>query len=178
MTMTGEESFHPDTRALLAFGRALAGSGAPPPRGGADHVLDRLFVIERMRDGRLPIRTFGAELIKVFGRDLREHDFAHLFLAPDLALVRATIEASLAAAAPAIARVAAEAMDGSAIGAEILLTPLKFDANLGDRFLGMFQVLGGQALLLDQPIRWLKLASIHPPAATTPTAPRLVVVND
>lgn len=176
--MTGEENFHPDTRALLAFGRALAGAGAPPTKGGADHVLERLFVIERMKDGRLPIRTFGSELTKVFGRDLREHDFARLFLAPDLALVRAMIEAAQAAAAPAIARVTAETMDGAGIDAEILLTPLKFDANLGDKFLGMFQVLGGQALLLEQPIRWLKLGSVHPPTAKTPTAPRLVVVND
>ena len=54
----GEETFHPDTRALLAYGRALAGSGAAPKKGGADQVLERLFVIERMKDGRWPVRTF------------------------------------------------------------------------------------------------------------------------
>ena len=66
----GEETFHPDTRALLAYGRALAGANARPKKGGADHVLERLFVIERKKDGRLPIRTFGAELVSLFGRDL------------------------------------------------------------------------------------------------------------
>src|SRR5262249_44778358 len=47
-TMMGEETFHPDTRALLAYGRALAGTRAAPKKGRADHVLERLFVIERM----------------------------------------------------------------------------------------------------------------------------------
>ncbi len=70
--MLGEETFHPDTRALLAYGRALAGAGAAPKKGGADQVLERLFVIERMKDGRLPIRTFGSELITLFGADMRE----------------------------------------------------------------------------------------------------------
>ena len=60
--MTGEETFHPDTRALLAYGRALAGvaEAAPKtPAGGADRLAERLFVVDRMGDGRLQVRTFG-----------------------------------------------------------------------------------------------------------------------
>jgi hypothetical protein len=176
--MTGEETFHPDTRALLAYGRALAGTGAAPKKGGADHVLERLFVIERTKDGRLPIRTFGTELVALFGRDLREHDFSRFFMPPDLALLRATIDASQAANEPAVARVTAETVDARNIGAEILITPLKFDVALGDRFLCMFQALGGQAFLLERQIRWLRIGSLHPPLAKTPIGPRLVVVND
>lgn len=176
--MTGEETFHPDTKALLAYGRALAGSGAPPRKGGADHVIERLFVIERAKDGRLPIRSFGRELVAVLGRDLREHDLGALFLPPDRALFRAMIDACGAAAQPAVARVFAEAADGRSFGAEIMITPLKVDASMGDRFLGMFQALGGELFLAERPIRWLKLGSVHPPAAKAPTGPRLVVVND
>src|SRR5215470_5337163 len=106
--MLGEETFHPDTRALLAYGRALAGAGAAPKRGGADQVLERLFVIERMSDGRWPVRTFGADLVKLFGRDLKEHDFARFWLEPDLKLMAALIESCAAAGEPAIARVNAE----------------------------------------------------------------------
>ena len=134
--MMGEETFHPDTRALLAYGRALAGAvGATPKKGGADQVLERLFVIERTPDGRMPIRTFGQDLVNLFGRDMRDHDFAHFFLAPDLTLVTALISACEAAGEPAIARVTAETACGRKLGAEILLTPLKVDAMLGDRFL-------------------------------------------
>lgn len=176
--MMGEESFHPDTRALLAYGRALAGSPeAKPKKGGADQVLERLFVIERTKDGRLPIRTFGADLIKLFGRDLRDHDFSRLFLEADLRLVNALIDASVDAGEPAIARITAETADRRRLGAEILITPLKVDQTLGTRFLGLFQALGGERFLDGAPIHRLRLGSLHPPLAKEPRAMRLVVVN-
>lgn len=177
--MMGEETFHPDTRALLAYGRALAGAGAAPKKGGADQVLERLFVIERTKDGRLPIRTFGAELVELFGRDLREHNFAHFFLPPDLAMLNTLIEASAAAGEPAIARITAETACGRLLGAEILLTPLKVDNKmLGDRFLGLFQSLGGAPFLDGRPIQMMRLGSLHPPTAKMPKGMRLVIVND
>ena len=176
--MMGEETFHPDTRALLAYGRALSGAGAPPKKGGADQVLERLFVIERTKEGRLPIRTFGTDLVKVFGRDLREHDFARFFLAPDLALMNALIEAAGAANEPAIVRVTAETACGKQLGAEILLTPLRVDPTLGDRYLGLFQPLGGEHFLGGRTVQLMRIGSLHPPLAKRPKGVRLVVVND
>jgi hypothetical protein len=167
--MMGEETFHPDTRALLAYGRALAGAaGATPKKGGADQVLERLFVIERTKDGRMPIRTFGQDLIKIFGRDMREHDFSRFFLAPDLALVNALIDACVAAGEPGIVRVTAETACGRKLGAEILLTPLKVDDALGNRYLGLFQALGGEHCLDGRTVQTLRLGSLHPPAARRP----------
>jgi hypothetical protein len=176
--MMGEETFHPDTRALLAYGRALAGASAPPKKGGADHVLERLFVLERKKDGRLPIRTFGAELVTTFGRDLKEHDLARFFLAPDLALMRALLEACDQAGEPGIVRLTAETACGKLLSAEMLVTPLKVDHMLGNRFLGLFQALGGEAFLDGKPIQLLRIGSIHPPTAKLPKGMRLVVVND
>ena len=177
--MTGEETFHPDTRALLTYGRALAGGAAPSRKGEADHVVERLFVIERMGDGRLPFRTFGRELVDLFGRDLREHDLARFFLAADLALMRAFIAACEAAAEPGIVRVTAQTVCGKQLGAELLLTPLKVDnALLGARLLGMFQPLGGEPFLDGRPIQLLRVGSLHPPPAKAPSRMRLVVVND
>ncbi len=178
MLMMGEETFHPDTRALLAYGRALAGATTPPKKGGADQVLERLFVLERLSDGRLPIRTFGAELVKLFGRDLKEHDFSRYFLAPDMALMNALIDACATAGEPGIARVTAESVSGKVLGAEILITPLKVDAHMGNRFLGLFQALGGEPFLDGRSISLLRLGSLHPPAAKQPKGMRLVVVND
>lgn len=176
--MMGEETFHPDTRALLAYGRALAGGGPAPKKGQADHVLDRLLVMERTRDGRLAIRTFGAELVSVFGRDLRDHDFSRFFLPPDLTLLRALIDACADAGEPGIARVTAESFSGEQLGVELLITPLKLDDMLGERFLGLFQTLGGEAFLAQRPIQRLRIGSLHPPLAKAPPAMRLVVVND
>jgi hypothetical protein len=176
--MLGEETFHPDTRALLAYGRALAGVGAAPKKGGADQVLERLFVIERMADGRLPIRTFGAELVTLFGRDMKEHDFSRFFLGPDLLMMNAMLDACAGAGEPGIMRVTAETSGGKIVGAEILLTPLKVDTSLGNRFLGLFQALGGEPFLNGQNIQLLRLGSLHPPAAKAPKGMRLVVAND
>ena len=177
--MIGEESFHPDTRALLAYGRALAGAGATPKKGGADQVLERIFVIERTSDGRWPVRTFGAELAKVFGRDLRDHDFARFFLPADLNLMTALIDSAAAAGEPAIARVTAEAAGGALLGAEILLTPLRVEPNFGDRFLCLFQALGGEAFVEGKVLTRIRLGSLHPPEAKEPKQrARLVVVND
>ena len=176
--MMGEETFHPDTRALLASGRALAGAGARPKNGGADHGLERLCVVERKKDGRLPIRTFGAELVGLFGRDLKEHDLSRFFLSPDLAMIRALIQSCEEAGEPGIVRVLAETATGKMLSAEMLITPLKVDSALGDRFLGMFQSLGGDAFLDGSPIQLLRIGSLHPPSAKAPKGMRLVVVND
>ena len=90
----------------------------------------------------------------------------------------ALIEACTAAGAPAVARVAAETMCGRTLGAEVLITPLKVDAFLGNRFLAMFQTLGGENFLGGRPIQRLRLGSLHPPLAKAPMGMRLVVVND
>lgn len=178
--MMGEETFHPDTRALLAYGRTLAGTGAATPRkhGRADQVLERLFVIERAREGRWPIRTFGADLVRLFGQDLKEHDFARFWLAPDLKLLTALIDSCACAGEPGIARVTAETGCGRILGAEILFTPLKVEQAMGERYLGLFQSLGGHAFLNTEPIQRLRLGSLHPPLAKTPKGVRLVVSNE
>ena len=77
-----------------------------------------------------------------------------------------------------IARVTAETVCGRKLGAEILLTPLKVDATLGNRYLGLFQALGGEHFLGGRNVQFLKLGSLHPPTAKAPKAMRLVVVND
>ncbi len=176
--MMGEESFHPDTRALLVYGRALAGDDPAPKKGRADQVLERLFVLERTKDGRWPVRTFGADLVSAFGRDLKEQDFTRLFLPPDLKLMIALMDSAASAGEPGIARVTAETACGKRLAAEILLTPLRVEPRFGDRFLGMFQALGGEAFLEGRPVTRLRLGSLHPPEAKAPKNMRLVVVND
>lgn len=175
--MMGEETFHPDTRALLAYGRALAGMEHAPHKGKADHVLERLFVIERMTSGRWPLRSFGAELVAMFGRDLKDQDFAQLWLEPDLKLISALLDSTQTAGAPAIARLAADGAGGKKLGVEMLLTPLKLEESFGERYLGMFQPLGGEAFLDGRPILRLRIGSLHPPLAKEARPMRLVVSN-
>lgn len=177
--MIGEETFHPDTRALLAYGRALAGSGDPPPRtpeNRADKLVERLFVFDRVADGRLLVRTFGAELVVLFGADLRDRDFSSLWAAPDRILLSALLDAVAVAGQPGIVRVDALSKAGTRLGAEILLTPLRTPAPSPNRFLGLFQPLGGEAY--SDGIAHLRLGALHPPEARIAPAPlRLVVHN-
>src|SRR5262249_53004560 len=129
--------------------------------------------------GRWPVRSFGQELIRIFGRDLKQYDFAQFWLEADRRLLTALIDACAAAGEPAIARVTAETQCGKKLGAEILFTPLKTEARFGERYLGLFQSLGGEAFLAERPLARLKLGSLHPPEAKAPKQPvRLVVVND
>jgi len=179
--MIGEETFHPDTRALLAYGRALAGAvdpaARPAPGGGADRVVERLFVMDRRRDGALVLRTFGAELIALFGGDPRGKDFLAFFPKADQALISTFVESVNAAGLPGVLRVNAETNDGRHLGAEILITPLRVPPVAADRLLGLFQPLGGEALVEGRTIARLKLGAMHPPVARAKAGLRLVVNN-
>lgn len=181
--MTGEETFHPDTRALLAYGRALAGRGEPPPKAqgrGADRLAERLFVFDRTGDGRMLIRTFGAELVTLFGRDLRDQDLLALWPDADQPLLKAFVASIDAAGQPGVVRAQAESHGGQRLGAEILVTPLRTppSATSADRYLGLFQPLGGEVFVAGQALVALRLGSIHPPQARAAGAGlRLVVSN-
>lgn len=48
-----DEPFHPDTRALLEYGRAIAAGRTPPGIKAADKLADRLFVIDGVPDGQI-----------------------------------------------------------------------------------------------------------------------------
>ena len=179
--MIGEETFHPDTRALLAYGRALAGASdpaaRPAPGAGADRVVERLFVMDRQPTGPLVLRTFGAELVTLFGADPRGKDFLAFFPKADQALIAAFADTVSAAGQPGVLRVSAETTAGQSLGAEILITPLRVPPVSTDRLLGLFQPLGGEALLAGQHVRRLKLGAMHPPVARAKAGLRLVVNN-
>lgn len=184
--MIGEETFHPDTRALLAYGRALAGAtdpgSRPAPGAGADRLVERLFVMDRQPAGALRLRTFGVELVNLFGDDPRGQDFLKFWPTSDQVLVSAFVSTVCQAGQPGVLRASAETASGRRLGAEILITPLRVPPVAVERTLGLFQPLGGETLLAGEPICRITLGTMHPPA--TPSAAtrragnlRLVVNN-
>jgi hypothetical protein len=178
--MIGEETFHPDTRALLAYGRALAGASDPAARPapglGADRLVERIFVMDRTASGALVLRTFGAELVSLFRADPRGKDFLSYWSRTDQALVSALVETVNRVGQPGVMRGHAETAGHRRIGVEILVTPLRVPPVTNDRLLGLMQPLGGEALLAGHPIVRLQLGTLHPPNAK-PTPLRLVVDN-
>ncbi|MBU6406279.1 MAG: PAS domain-containing protein [Alphaproteobacteria bacterium] len=175
--MQQDHLFHPDTRLLLAYGRTLAGRRAPATPAKAPHVLDRLAILERCGDGRFPLRSFGAELVELFGRDWKEQDFAELFLEPDWRLMAALIGSAAEAGEPGVARLKAETASGVALGFELVVMPLRLETPIGERFLCLMQPLGGQAFLDGRPLVRLRPVSLHPPAANAPPRIQVVVHN-
>jgi hypothetical protein len=177
--MMGEETFHPDTRTLVHYARALAGQTLPPQRvGGADKLAERLFVADRTASGRLAVRTFGAELIGLFGKDWRENDLCDLWPQADRIFLRTIADSVIAAGEPGVLRATGETMAGLKVGVEVLLSPLRINPTTPQRLLGLIQPLGGEAFLGAQPLILLRLGAIHPPKAPTATGVRLVVSND
>lgn len=176
-----DEPFHPDTRALLEYGRAIADGQSPPSIKAADKMADRLFVIDGVADGRANFLTFGAELITLFKRDLRRTDLLDLFLVPDRTMMRALLASIASANQPGVVCGLAETEDGARVGLEILATPLAKGVLSGERLLGLIQPLGGEGLLGQRPIKRIRVTSLYPPLAKEPRGPtqrlRLVVNN-
>jgi hypothetical protein len=78
-------------------------------------------------------------------------------------------------------RLLGETQDARRLGAEMLLTPLRTEIHQTDRLLGLFQPLGGEALLQGRPLVRLKIGALHPPFARQPAPSgglKLVVNND
>ncbi len=171
-------SFHPDTQALLAYGRAIAAGQNPPAIKSAGGLADRLFVIDGLGDGRAMFLTFGAELMVLFRRDLRRSDLKALFLEPDAKMLQCFLAAIAAANQPGVACLIAETNRNTRIGIELLATPLAKGVLAGERLLGLIQPLGGEAFLKDERVERLRIVSLHPPLARAPVQPlRLVVSN-
>jgi hypothetical protein len=173
-----DQPFHPDTRALLDYGRAIAAGRSPPSIKAADKLADRLFVIDGVAEGRANFLTFGSELITLFKRDLRRSDLLDLFLAPDRAMLRTFLASITAANQPGVACVVAETNCGLQVGAEILATPLARGVLSGERLLGLIQPLGGESLLGERAIARLRLIGLFPPPARAPTKRLQLVVNN
>lgn len=177
-----DEPFHPDTRALLDYGRAIADGRSPPSIKAADRMADRLFVIDGVAEGRANFLTFGAELVTLFKRDLRRTDLLDLFLPSDRALMRAFLASIASANQPGIVCGLAETECGMKVGVELLATPLAKGVLSGERLLGLIQPLGGETLLEKRALTRLRITSLFPPAAREPVAKpirglRLIVNN-
>ena len=175
-----ETSFHPDTQALLDYGRAIAAGENPPSIRSADGLADRLFVIDGVSEERSTFLTFGAELMVLFRRDLRRTQLRDLFLDADQKMLVALLSAISAANQPGVALAMGETASGMQVGIELLATPLAKGVLAGERLLGLMQPLGGEGFLKEERIVRMRLISLHPPLAKlpTPTGLRLVVSND
>jgi hypothetical protein len=169
--MIGDETLHSTTRALVAYGRALIGTGPPPPYKGAAGASDRLFVLERVGEARVDIRASGPHLDALIGRPANGLDLASLFAGPDKTLFLALLAAATAAPGPGVLRVLADGDQSF----ELMIAPLSPKFAGRNRYLGHFQPREEEALI--GPMQQLRIAAIHTSLARPRHRLRLVVSN-
>lgn len=177
-------ALHPESRAFLSSWQALNGSDnhtdlAPSATKDASTLVERIFLAQRTREGIFAFKTIGTELRDWSGRDLRDHDVSSLFHGPDRLLMRALLEATIAAPGPALARSAAfGAGYGQRTEVEWVLLPLTEKSGV-ERVLGLFQPIN-QSHPISKPVLRFALTAVLPPAPEMPVRPglRLVVSRD
>lgn len=177
-------TLHPNSRAMLTAWRSLSahrGAAAvhDPMVEDCRGLLGRLFVLNRVEPGVWIFRNAGERLSALLGRELLDQDFLSLWQGPDRIIATGIMAAIETALNPAILRARGETLTGRRVEVEIPLAPLEGQGGRIQRVLGLYQALGGEAMLEGRPI-----VRHHLCALSTPDVPvtmpklRLVASND
>ena len=176
---------HPESRAFLGSWHALNGltrnedsdeDAHESLSRDASSLVDRLFLAQRVSEGVFTFKTVGADLQMWTGRDLRDHELGSIFYGADRVLIRALLEAAVAAPGPALARASAF---GAGIGQraeiELVFLPL-LERGLADRVLGLFQPVNAGNRISKPALRFA-LTALLPPEPQSPVRPGLRLVS-
>jgi hypothetical protein len=144
-----DKSVHPNTRTLIEAWRRIQSDPRAAALGGPDArdhagLIDRIFVIERREDHAWLVRTCGAAVILLVGRDLVNQNYLDLWSGPDRSMMAALLEAIRFDGAPGVVRGRGETLSGERVELEISLMPLSPEAARSERtrMLGLYQTLG------------------------------------
>jgi hypothetical protein len=177
-----DRSIHPNTRVLIEAWRRMQadpqahGLSGPDVRDHAN-LVDRIFVIERREDQSWLVRTSGATLNALVGRNLTNHNYLDLWTGPDRAMMSALLESIRFDGAPGVVRGRGETLNGERVELEISLMPLnpQSSGSGGLRMLGLYQTLGGEPMLAGKPVFRHRISMLVPPD-TRRTGPQLRLV--
>jgi hypothetical protein len=177
-------ALHPESRAFLGSWRAINGLEATQGTHNAlekdaSGWIDRLFLAQRVGEGVFTFRTVGNDLKLWTGRDLRDHEIGSIFHGADRVLMRALLEAAIAAPGPALARATAfGAGVHQSTDVEFVFLPL-VSRGVADRVLGLFQPIAANATI-SKPVLRFSLTALLPPAPQQPVRSglRLVASRD
>ena len=177
-----DRTIHPNTRVLLDAWRrmnAQTGVSADETPRVNDHpeLVERLFVIQLMKDGAWLFRNAGEALTNLLGRQLTNHNFLNLWTGPDRSMMSAFLDAIRLDGAPGVIRGRGETMTGQRVELEVSLMPLARSAERPDayRLLGLYQALGGEPMLKGRPV-WRHRVSMLVPPDTRTVGPQLKLV--
>ena len=172
---------HPNTRLLLDAWRRMAANPdqiAHGPQASAHpNLIDHLFVLSRTNDGAWVFSNAGSAIGRLLGRELEDHDFQSLWSGNDRRIMAAVIESTTQESEPSLVRLSGESLRGYRCDIEISLAPLKSRA--GPKILGLYQTLGGEAMLRGRTIWRHRILSLRmPDQRDAEPHIRLVASND
>ncbi len=164
---------HRNSQTLLAYWNARR-KGEPAPLrteimpedlGG---LLSNLFLLRRMDSDHHVFRLAGTGLCRMHRREFRDQNFLSLWDGHDRDHMRALLEGTLAAPAPANAVAEAIALDSTTTEVELTVLPLRGPEGFLDRALGLYQPLGAGLPSL-RPIVRHRLTHIRPACEPEPS---------
>lgn len=172
---------HPNTRLLLDAWRRMAVNPdqiAHGPQASAHpNLIEHLFVLSRTSDGAWVFSNAGSAMSRLLGRELEDHDFQSLWSGIDRLIMAALIETTAREGEPSLVRLSGESLRGYRCDIEISLAPLKSRA--GPKILGLYQTLGGEAMLRGRTIWRHRIRSLKmPDQRESEPRIRLVASND
>ncbi len=174
-----ERSIHPNTKTLLdAWKRMKASPSAHNADGpnANDHpgLLESLFVIQHDEAARWTFRSVGTGVTTLLGRDMTGQDFCSLWTGPDRLMMDAFLESIRLDGAPGVARARGETLTGQRAELEVTFMPLA-QSDSAPRMIGLYQPLGGEAMLKGRPV-WRHRINMLVPPDTQKKEPQLKLV--
>lgn len=174
-------TMHPNTRLLVDAWRRMAANPDQVAHGpqASEHLslIDRLFVLNKTADDAWVFSNAGRAMSQLLGRELEDHDFQSLWTGQDRIIMAALVNAVSREGEPSLIRLHGESLRGFRCDVEVTLAPLNNRA--GNKILGLYQTLGGEAMLRGQAIWRHRIQSLNMPVQRSREPRiRLVASND
>ena len=158
---------HANTKAMLLAWQRMIKNGnldyAGPSADDYPGLLGGLFVIEQVRADIVPFRITGDALPDLLARDLVGTNFLDLWTGSDRRLASALLASIVQDKRPGVIRLSGATDQHRQLDIEISIAPLEQKTKGANRFLCLYQTLGGEAMLRGQPITSHKIKSLYPP---------------
>ncbi len=165
-----DRSIHPNTRILLDAWRRMQADPQSHGLTGPDvgehaSLVDRIFVIEQREDSSWLVRTSGATLNALIGRNLVNRNYLDLWTGPDRAMMAAFLESIRFDGAPGVIRGRGETLNGERVELEISLMPLSAESGRSPRLrmLGLYQTLAAEEALEGKSVFRHRISMLVPP---------------
>ncbi len=155
---------HSHTQALLDHWRHERGEQSAPqksmidPRAIKGH-LPFSFLLRREPDDKFTFALAGTGLCGLFGRELRDQSFVHLWAEPSRTAARSSLIRVSNLAVPTVAMSVAETADLRPMPAEILLLPYASERGESNWILGHFQALEPLSRLIGHKLVRMRMSA-------------------